>query len=263
MATSQQYELFNDYDGFVDKFKLKKTTDDCYTPEPLYNAVRDWCVKKFDLQDATIVRPFFPGGDYKNFDYPDNCVVIDNPPFSIFSEIVHFYDSRCIRFLLFGPHLTITFGSGFKDTAILCQYTATYDNGAKVCTSFVTNMMQGVLFHYDADLYAAVEKADEEYTSMKKKKTNVLKLPENIVSSALLGKYCGGSQSWSIRYDQARRIRKVEMEKDGIVATKSIFGGGYIITDEVTDMLRLERERLERENVWKIVTDTSGLFSTE
>lgn len=23
---------FNDYDGFVEKFKPKKTTDDCYTP---------------------------------------------------------------------------------------------------------------------------------------------------------------------------------------------------------------------------------------
>lgn len=25
-------EVFHDYDGFVDKFKSKKTTDDCFTP---------------------------------------------------------------------------------------------------------------------------------------------------------------------------------------------------------------------------------------
>lgn len=271
MGTSQKLELFNDYDGFVDKFKIKKTTDDCYTPEPLYNAVRDWCVKKFDLQDATIVRPFFPGGDYKNFDYHDNCVVIDNPPFSIFCEIVRFYDARGIRYLLFGHHLTLAGMTGFKDTAILCNHATTYENGAKVSTSFVTNMMPGVLFHYDADLYAAVKAANKEYTSMNKKKTDVLTLPDNIVSSARLGKYCGGSHSWSIRHDQARRVKKVTMEKDGIVVTKTIYGTGYIITDEATDMLKrarleremLERDRSERDNTWKMVTDTSGLFSTE
>ena len=31
-STSQQKHLFEDYDGFVEKFKPKKTTDDCYTP---------------------------------------------------------------------------------------------------------------------------------------------------------------------------------------------------------------------------------------
>lgn len=30
---------FNDYDGFVDKFKLKKTTDDCNTPPEVYDVV--------------------------------------------------------------------------------------------------------------------------------------------------------------------------------------------------------------------------------
>ena len=28
-------DVINDYDGFVEKFKPKKTTDDCYTPEPV------------------------------------------------------------------------------------------------------------------------------------------------------------------------------------------------------------------------------------
>lgn len=31
-ATSQDKELFSDYDGFVAKFAPKLTTDDCYTP---------------------------------------------------------------------------------------------------------------------------------------------------------------------------------------------------------------------------------------
>ena len=30
------------YTAFVDKFKPKLTTDDCYTPENVYDAVADW-----------------------------------------------------------------------------------------------------------------------------------------------------------------------------------------------------------------------------
>lgn len=33
-------EIFNDYEGFVEKFKPKKTTDDCYTPPEIYEAVK-------------------------------------------------------------------------------------------------------------------------------------------------------------------------------------------------------------------------------
>ena len=36
-------DRMNDYDGFVEKFKPKKTTDDCYTPPAVYDAVVGWC----------------------------------------------------------------------------------------------------------------------------------------------------------------------------------------------------------------------------
>ena len=63
-ATSQTKELFEDYDGFVEKFKPKKTTDDCYTPPQVYRAVLDWAAAEYGLAGREIVRPFFPGGDY-------------------------------------------------------------------------------------------------------------------------------------------------------------------------------------------------------
>lgn len=40
-STSRQKHLFEDYDGFVEKFKPKKTTDDCYTPPDVYDCVSD------------------------------------------------------------------------------------------------------------------------------------------------------------------------------------------------------------------------------
>ena len=114
-----QFDLFPDikvrrtraskeYGEFTDKFKTKLTTDDCYTPEPVYNAVLDWCIEKYGLQGREIVRPFWPGGDFEMYDYPENCVVIDNPPFSIYAHILDFYtNERPTDFFLFGPALTL------------------------------------------------------------------------------------------------------------------------------------------------------------
>ena len=133
-------ERSEEYDAFVDKFKPKLTTDDCYTPQNIYETIRDWAVEHYGLQGAQVVRPFYPGGDYEHETYPDGCVVIDNPPFSILSQICRFYTERGIRFFLFAPALTL-----FSIAAGTCNYLPmscriTYENGADVRTSFVTNL---------------------------------------------------------------------------------------------------------------------------
>lgn len=95
---------FNDYDGFVDKFKPKKTSDDCYTPPEVYDVVLQHVRDTYGIDEsASIVRPFYPGGDYEHYDYPEGCVVVDNLPFSIFSKILDYYQPRNIRFFLFVP----------------------------------------------------------------------------------------------------------------------------------------------------------------
>lgn len=75
-----------EYQEFLKKFEAKKTTDDCYTPDNIYDAVRDWAAEKYEIGNAAIVRPFYPGGDYKREKYPSGCVVIDNPPFPLFQK---------------------------------------------------------------------------------------------------------------------------------------------------------------------------------
>ena len=106
-ATSQHKELFEDYDGFVEKFKPKKTTDDCYTPPEIYEVIKQWACREYGIDASKIVRPFYPGGDFEHYDYPDGCCVLDNPPFSILSKIVAFYIERNIDFFLFAPTLTL------------------------------------------------------------------------------------------------------------------------------------------------------------
>lgn len=56
------------YEAFLAKFNdpnHEMTTDDCYTPEPAYNAIREWVFTNLNVPlDTYVVRPFYPNGDY-------------------------------------------------------------------------------------------------------------------------------------------------------------------------------------------------------
>ena len=129
------------YEEFVEKFKPKKTTDDCYTPPEIYEVIKQWACNKFDIDPNKILRPFWPGADYKKADYPEGYTVIDNPPFSILTRICEYYLERGIPFFLFAPSLTCLSGkSTFKKTShIICDCNIIYENGATVKTSFITS----------------------------------------------------------------------------------------------------------------------------
>ena len=146
------------YEEFVEKFKPKKTTDDCYTPPAVYEAVKDWAVKEYDLKGKEIVRPFYPGGDFENYDYPADCVVIDNPPFSILTKICKWYIEKDIKFFLFAPSLTLF--SGASTSYVITGSQIIYENGADVKTSFVTNMDKYKVRSAN-DLRLAIIKAQE------------------------------------------------------------------------------------------------------
>lgn len=141
-------EEFEDYEGFIQKFQTrKKTTDDCYTPPAIYEAVLSFVREDVGIPShLEIARPFYPGGDYESYDYTGK-VVIDNPPFSILAEIVKFYQERGIPFFLFAPRLTCLSGVAGRMKNYTAVFLAasnsalTYENGAKVSTAFVTNML--------------------------------------------------------------------------------------------------------------------------
>lgn len=118
--------LFEDnaeYDAFVEKFTPKKTTDDCYTPPLVYDAIRGWACNEYGIAPDSIVRPFYPGGDYERYEYSDGCVVLDNPPFSIISKIISFYNSRDIKFFYLLLHLPfcLRFAMGIAELRLVHQ----------------------------------------------------------------------------------------------------------------------------------------------
>ena len=129
------------YEEFVEKFKPKKTTDDCYTPPEIYDVIKDWVCKRYNIDPGSVIRPFWPGGDYEKDEYPPGCGVVANPPFSILKNICEFYLERGIPFFLFAPSLTALSGKTTWDRMnhIVCDCSIVYENGATVRTSFITS----------------------------------------------------------------------------------------------------------------------------
>lgn len=129
---SQNPIIFNDYESYVAKFADQaKTTDDTYTPRDVYEAVLTYVRSVYDMTDKVVLRPFYPGGGYENAEYPENGVVIDNPPFSLFVPIVEFYTVRNVPFFIFGSGLTITNCCRYC-TAVIIAEQITFENGAKI-----------------------------------------------------------------------------------------------------------------------------------
>lgn len=165
-----------EYLEFIDKFAPKTTTDDCFTPPLVYDAVRDWVCKEYGVDKDKIVRPFYPGGDYQNFYYSNGAVVVDNPPFSILSKICTHYLDECIPFFLFAPALTCLSGKELVMNVchVMTGSTITYANGATVETAYVTNLDDPDLVIRTApDLSSAIKVANE--THLKEKKESFAK----------------------------------------------------------------------------------------
>lgn len=159
-----QGETNDDYEAFVDKFTPKLTTDDCYTPPAVYDVVLQWAKEKYNIgEHTTIVRPFFPNGDFERYDYPKDCVVIDNPPFSIMAKILNFYQEHGIRFFLFCDQRSGWLYPPRNEgvTFISTNAEVIYENGAMVNTAFLTNMSPEVMVQTAPELTIVIEELRE------------------------------------------------------------------------------------------------------
>ena len=219
-------ELFEDYEAFMEKFKPKKNTDDCYTPEAVYSALVKYIGENVQPLDGfNIVRPFWPGKDFKAYDYKSGDIVVDNPPFSILARILDYYIAAGVRFWLFAPHLTLFQYSGRKCTLVCTNSQITYENGAVVSTGFVTNLYpEDIWVHVDGKLHDILEKADKERKP--KKKLNKYQYPLNVTTSAELGNYIAShGQDFTIRRNEGVRIDKLDCQ----AGSKTIFGSGILL----------------------------------
>lgn len=222
------------YEEFVEKFKPKKTTDDCYTPPRVYEAVKDWAVKEYGIDPAKIVRPFYPGGDYERFEYPEGCIVLDNPPFSILAKILRFYDEHGIAHFLFAPTLTLFSLIKFSQGGVIAtDVSVEYENGAKVNTSFVTSLGTARIRSAPA-LYARLMDVNAEGTKRKRSDTRQrsIEYPGEILRSTEVGRFSRAGVEFSVPKEEALIVSKL----DGQRATgDAIFGCGALLSRRATE----------------------------
>lgn len=229
----QQGCLFDDnqgYDAFTEKFKPKKTTDDCYTPPLVYDAIRDWVCGEYGIDQTRIVRPFYPGGDYERFDYPDGCVVLDNPPFSILSRICEFYIDRGIAFFLFAPSLTCFSGRSvvMRMNHIICDADITYENGAVVRTAFVTSF-GGKIAQTAPTLRKAIERAMQTIKEGMRKELPKYTYPDYVLTAAMMQKYAHYGVDFAVQKEDCTFIAKMDAQSEH---GKTIFGGGLLLSEK-------------------------------
>ena len=248
-----------EYQEFLKKFEAKKTTDDCYTPDNIYDAVRDWAAEKYEIGNAAIVRPFYPGGDYKSEKYPSGCVVIDNPPFSIISEICEWYTSKRINFFLFAPTLTLLGIMRGSANYVACGCGVVYENGASVNTSFVTNM-GGNKIVAAADLREILD--DENKKNLKKLHRELPKYsyPDEVLTATMLCYMAAHGVSLEIRERDAHFIRALDAQK---ASGKGLFGSGFLLSEKAAaekaaaekaaaEKAAAEKVRVCNTNVWEL-----------
>ena len=228
-----------EYRAFVEKFVPKKTTDDCYTPQQIYDVIADYVVERYGIDRDSIVRPFWPGGDYQREEYAEGCVVLDNPPFSILSQIIAFYMAHGVRFFLFAPTLTCFAGRGnFKDcNHIVCHTHITYENGAKVNTSFVTNLdTDGTVVESNPELSDLINDKDDELRKESTRKVGNYRYPDAILTAAKVGWFSAHHTPYRLNGSECVQISKLDNQPKGI------FGGGLLLTERAA----AERAAAER-----------------
>lgn len=236
--------IFRDYESYIAKFADKeKTTDDTFTPPDVYDAVVKYVSSVYDMEGKVILRPFYPGGDYEHADYPENGVVIDNPPFSLFTKICHFYTAHGIPFFIFGPGLFITNACKFC-TAIIINNSITFENGAQVPCNFASNLFGDTLVMTAPVLNRLIGNCESQRKKAASKAVYTYKWPIELLSVSDLSIFAREGIEFSVQRDEGLFVRTL----DNFPRTSGFFGPHILISEEKA-MEKEEAERRAHRNV--------------
>ena len=254
-----------EYNAFLDKFEQAKTTDDCYTPDNIYEAVAGWAAEEYGIDRADMVRPFYPGGDYRARIYKENEAVVDNPPFSILAEIVRFYCENGVRFFLFAPSLTLFTAVECDVTYIAAGCSITYENGAVVSTGFITNMDREYRFRTAPELWKRVKEADDENRRERTAEKPRYTYPDHVLAAAVAMKWSHYGVDLKIRKEDCVFIAGLDAQKE---KGKEIFGKGLLLSEKAAaEKAAAEKAAAEKaaaevwelsQREWEIVRSLGG-----
>lgn len=213
-------------------------------------AVEDFVSDTYGIDKSCMVRPFWPGADYTDVDYSGK-VVVDNPPFSIMSQILDFYTRNDIKFFLFANANTL-FGLRRRfDLAFFpVDADVVYENGAKIRTAFVSNLEPGCVWTC-IRLRDAVCAASDEYTKSQRVTLPKYKMPDNVWNAATLMVIASHGVEVKIQSEEYELISAMDQQR---AEKKSIFGGGLLFSDGAAELLdeALRKADEARQITWSL-----------
>lgn len=224
----------------------------------MYEAIKNWVCDYYGIDQDKIVRPFYPGGDYENFDYSNGAIVVDNPPFSILSQIIDFYIERKIPFFLFAPALTLfsTMRRRKNVNAVVTDSNIVYENGAKVKTAFVTSFGEYAI-EVNSKLADAIDKEVQEVQKKTAKQLPKYEYPKEVLMMNDLLKMANKRIDMSIKRKDLHFIWSLDDQREH---KKRLFGGGFLLSQQKTKekVEKAKKEKVEKakkaakQHIWKL-----------
>lgn len=225
------------YEEWLNKFsETLKTSDDTFTPANVYKAVYKWADEHYHISGRPIERPFFPGGDYRNYNYRENCVVVDNPPFSNLAEITDFYLEKKIDFFIWCPHLTSLQYIARGVTLVIADAPVIYSNGARIATGWLTNLDKENAVICSNELQLALEQcnidSEKQFGWRKSKRLAKYDYPPELLRVGVLNQLSKRCE-YAIPRDQVylkKIVRTTDQQKEYNRANKkkqAVYGGGF------------------------------------
>lgn len=160
--------------------------------------------------------------------YDEDSVVIDNPPFSIISEICRYYLENKIDFFLFAPALTLASVAGGDANYIGCGVTVTFENGANISISFATNMGDCVAMSAP-DLFRQIDAANAENLRSMRAELPKYFYPAEVLTPAMLQYLSAHGVDFRVQRKHAAFIRVLDAQKE---LGKAVFGSGFLLSEK-------------------------------
>ena len=129
--------------------------------------------------------------------------------------------------------------------AICTGVAITYENGANVNTSFLTNLDEGTRARSEPTLYAAVKAANDENLREQKKELPRYLYPDYVLTSTRCAQFSRLGIDFVLPKAESEHIRRLDAQKE---TDKAAFGSAYLMSERMKqEKEKAEREKAERE----------------
>ena len=177
--------------------------------------------------------------------------MIDNPPFSIISEICEWYSAKGIKYFMFAPRLTLLGINRGRENYVVTNNGILYENGAVVNTGFVTNLGKKKIISAP-DLHELVEEQNKINAMNKHRQLPRYEYPPEVLTSSMLGYMAQHGIALEIEEKHTYFIRALDSQKE---SGKGLFGSGFLLSEKAAaEKAAAEKAAAEKidTNIWEL-----------